>query len=208
MPQGVVDDLEAIEIEENDRALAFVSSSLLDCVAEQFAEQRTIGQPSQLVVSREISDALLGISSSGDVFDDRYVVEQRAICSAPHRARDANPKRGAVVTQIALFCRQRIDLACVKSLAVGVRDANIVRMRDLPHSELPQLLARIAQHVPELLVGPDEPAFLAYMRYANGCELDGARVANLALAQPILEGAPLCDVVDSTDDRCGLTILV
>ncbi len=70
MPQGVVDDLEAIEIDEDDRALALVSSSLLDRVAEQFAEQRSIGQTSQLVVSREITDALLGISPSGDVFDD------------------------------------------------------------------------------------------------------------------------------------------
>ncbi len=46
------------------------------------------------------------------------------------------------------------------------------------------------------------------MRYADGGELHGARVAKLAFPQPILEGAPLRDVVDCTDDRCGLTILV
>ena len=80
MPQGVVDDLEAIEIEEDDRALALVSSSLLDRVTKQFAEQRSIGQTSQLVVSREIPDTLLGISPSGDVFDDGDVVQQRAVC--------------------------------------------------------------------------------------------------------------------------------
>src|SRR5262249_52813012 len=63
-------------------------------------------------------------------------------------------------------------------------------------------------HVPESLVAPDEPALLVDMRDADGGELDRARVANLAFAQPILESATLRDVVDRADDRRGLTVLI
>ena len=195
VPQRVVHDLEAIEIEEDKRALTLVSSSLLDRVTKQLAEQRSIGQTGQLVVSRKIPDTLLGIPARGDVFDDGDVVQQRAVCAAPHRTRDANPECGAVLAQIALFRRQRIDLARVESFAVAVRDARVVRVRDLPHRELRELLARVPQHVPKPLVRPSEPASIVDMRYTHGGELHGARVASLAFPQPILERAPLRDVL-------------
>ena len=86
MPQRVVDDLEAIEIDEQHRAPALVALRGLDRVLQQLGEQRAIRQARQLVVRREVLDARLGISSRRDVLDDGDVVQQRAIGSAPRRA--------------------------------------------------------------------------------------------------------------------------
>ena len=83
---------------------------------KQLAEQRSIRQPGQLVVCREILDLVLGRFADGDVLDDRDVVQQRAVARAPRRGRDADPDRRAVLADVALFDRQRID-DCLRACA-------------------------------------------------------------------------------------------
>ena len=60
MAERIVDDLEAVEIDEQHRKLPLVAPRRLDGEMQQLVEHLAIGQPGQAVVRREIFDPLVG----------------------------------------------------------------------------------------------------------------------------------------------------
>ena len=77
----IVDDLEAIEIDEQHGDLAVVASRGLDReMCSNCAEHRAIRQPGEAVVRSEVLDALLRVLARGDVLDHRDVVQHLARC--------------------------------------------------------------------------------------------------------------------------------
>ena len=73
--ERVVDDLEAVEVDEQHRELAVVAPRRLDRQPEQLREHHAIRQAGEAVVRREVLDALLGALARRDVLDDRDVVQ-------------------------------------------------------------------------------------------------------------------------------------
>ena len=67
MTEGIVNDLEAVQVDEQHRKVALVAPRLLDLEVQHFAEHRPVGQRGELVVMREVLDALLGQLAHGDV---------------------------------------------------------------------------------------------------------------------------------------------
>ena len=69
--ERVVDDLEAVEVEEQDRgaALGVVALGAADRLVEAVEEEHAVGQPGERVVQRVVLQALLGLAAVGDVGD-------------------------------------------------------------------------------------------------------------------------------------------
>jgi len=87
VPQGVVDGLEMVKIEDHDCQLFPAPLCQAKRVFEAVVEQRTIGQAGKLVEMRQIFNALLISLFFGDVFLDCQVVCYPAISLAYRRDR-------------------------------------------------------------------------------------------------------------------------
>ena len=84
--EGVVDALEAVEVEQQHRGDAVGAPRPRERMVEVVAEQRPIGQPGQRVVPRLVAHLRLGPLQLGDVERDRHhvgdpagIVEQRRL---------------------------------------------------------------------------------------------------------------------------------
>ena len=69
--ERVVDDLEAVEVEEQHRgaALGVVALGAADRLVEAVHEQHAVREPGQRVVERVVLQAVLGLAAVGDVGD-------------------------------------------------------------------------------------------------------------------------------------------
>ena len=92
-PSGVVDVLEAVEIDEHYADASAAALGVSDCLREPLLQQQSIRQSGQRVARRQILQALFGLDARRHVLDegqDRYdaslVVEQtRVVPLAPDR---------------------------------------------------------------------------------------------------------------------------
>jgi hypothetical protein len=75
----IVDVLEAVEVEEQNRDAAAVAARAHDGVAQALAEQRAVGQSGQRVVVREVAQFLLGALAVGDVGEHADEMRARAL---------------------------------------------------------------------------------------------------------------------------------
>jgi hypothetical protein len=60
MAEGVVDELEAVEVDEQDRDAAAAALGAAEGVVEAVEEQRAVWQPGEGVVERLVGEARLG----------------------------------------------------------------------------------------------------------------------------------------------------
>ncbi len=82
MAEAVVDALEAVEIEIEQRQPAAMAAHALERLLELLAEQHAVRQARQRVVMREMRDAPFRLLALGDVLDDREQVLRRAVRGA------------------------------------------------------------------------------------------------------------------------------
>ena len=68
--ERVVDDFEAIEVEEEDRQPAVIALRVRQRDGQAVLEQQAVRQAGQRVVIREVLDLLFGVRPLGDVADD------------------------------------------------------------------------------------------------------------------------------------------
>ena len=61
MPEGVVDDLEAIEVKKHDRHQAVDTLGVDQRLLQAFEQQHAVGQLGEGVVKREVAQAFLGV---------------------------------------------------------------------------------------------------------------------------------------------------
>ena len=97
--ERVVDDLEAVEVEEEDGDAALAPARAPQRLAEAVEEQRAVGQPGERVVQRAVGELELGALALGDVARDAHHL-QRLAAGAAHGARRSSPatrssRRGA-----------------------------------------------------------------------------------------------------------------
>ena len=79
MAEGVVHDLEAIEIDEEDAEPPLMPALASHGAREQLTEERPVRQARHLVVRCQVLDPRLRFAPLGDVLDDRDVVDTAAV---------------------------------------------------------------------------------------------------------------------------------
>ena len=67
--EAVVDELEAVEVEEHERHAVVVTPGPAQCEFEAVHEQHPVGQPRELVVHRGVGQTLAHLATFGHVFD-------------------------------------------------------------------------------------------------------------------------------------------
>ena len=80
--QAVIDELEAVEIDEGDRDLGAVALRGENRLLQAVVEQRPVGQPGQRVVVGLLLDPGLVQLALGDVLDRAFVAAARAPSSS------------------------------------------------------------------------------------------------------------------------------
>ena len=68
MPQGIVDNLEAVEVQTHDRQSMFGSVAIFQGMGESFKKQQPVRQVGEQIVVRQIMQTFLGLHALGDVF--------------------------------------------------------------------------------------------------------------------------------------------
>ena len=79
MAQGVVDVLEAVEVEEEEGHALSIAFRMLDGAVEALAEEGSVGEGGEGVVIGQAVEPLLGLLELGDVRGDPHVVPRRPI---------------------------------------------------------------------------------------------------------------------------------
>ena len=84
MAEAVVDDLEAVEVEEQDggAALGVVALGAPDRLVEAVHEQHAVGEAGERVVERVVLEPALGLAAVGDVGDRADDPERAAVVVA------------------------------------------------------------------------------------------------------------------------------
>jgi hypothetical protein len=72
--EGVVDGLEAVQVEKEHGDPAAVADGMGEGLIETVLEQRAVGQPGQGVVLGEVGNARFGSLALGDVRKNRHIV--------------------------------------------------------------------------------------------------------------------------------------
>jgi hypothetical protein len=67
---GVVDRLEVIEVDEQQRAVVAMAAAVCQALAQAVEQEAAIGQVGERVDEGEVADRLLGFLAFGDVDDD------------------------------------------------------------------------------------------------------------------------------------------
>ena len=100
--ERVVDRLEAVEIEEHDRAGRLAAGRARQRLAEQLADPAAIGQAREHVHIGEVGQPLLGAADVGDVLADAAEALELAGHVDDRIARQADPARAAPRLQLHL----------------------------------------------------------------------------------------------------------
>ena len=142
----------------------------------------------------------LGLPARRDVLHDRDVV-QRAPCGvALHRDREVHPHGGAVLAEIALLDRERINLAGAQPGAHRVGDVLVVGVRDLLDRKVEHLLAAVAEKLAHPRVHVQVAPGVVDVGDADRRQLDRRCVALLALAQRRLRLRAQAELADLAAD--------
>ncbi len=72
MAERIVDGLEAVEVDQLQRDVALAATHGAKQAAELFVELNPVREPREVVIAREIGDALLGAFALGDILKDHH----------------------------------------------------------------------------------------------------------------------------------------
>ena len=189
MPERVVDHLELVEVDVEQRDRAAAPRGLLDGALEVLLEHRAIGQPGQRVVVGEVGDPLLRGLALGDVAD--RAEQHPAAVGVDARERDGDRELRAVLAHSheVRATQQRLNVLVVTQC----RPAGIVEHRPeaLGEQLVPwhphQVLAAVPEHhrrgtVHEhdapALVGADDAVGGALDDRAELCVATGSRLGS------------------------------
>ena len=101
--EAVVDELEAVEVDEQHRKLALVATRQREHVVEQLAEHHAVGQPGQAVVRGQVLNALLGLLARRDVARHAAVAREAAVVVEQRLAADADVAALAVSVDVGVL---------------------------------------------------------------------------------------------------------
>ena len=153
---AVVDVLEVVQVEEEQRNLLLRLLPDRDDVLELLLEERPVRKAGQRVVQRQLPELLLRLALRGDVEQVALQVERPVVVVTDDDAFVADPHDAAVLRDQAILDAQRI----VRGMGVGVRREHtiaIVRVQRA-HEEIrvgKPLVGRVAEQRLDLTAGED-----------------------------------------------------
>ena len=99
---GVVDALEVVDVDEQERELGVVQARMIQRNRELFLQGRSVGQAGEGVEVRKLADPGVGLQSGGDVLLNAVIAQQSTLSVSLGGERDLVPERrpvGSVVEQ-------------------------------------------------------------------------------------------------------------
>jgi len=129
--EGVVDGLEAVQVDEQHRQRAAAIARHLDGIGGLLAQQHPVGQAGEQVVMGQQFDALVGFALAGDVTEQHHEPRRQAIAAVqldqhlhPHAQAGL-----AVEAQVQLFRQAAAGDAQQRRLEVRARILGVQRQR-------------------------------------------------------------------------------
>ncbi len=183
MAEAVVDDLEAVDVDEHDRQPAAAAARAGERVLEAVVEQGAVGQPGQRVVQRLMRECVGGCLLDADVLDLGDEVQRHAVLPAHEPRRHRGPHRVPVGVQVALLGVPAVVAAVEHALEQRAALAQVLRRGDLRPGHAFQLLAGAPEHVAERGVDAREAAVGGGEAHADHGVLEARAEALLALAR-------------------------
>ena len=196
-PEGVVDDLEAVEVQEEDGEPLVVAVRLRHGERQAVVEEQPVGQVRQRIVKGEVLDLLLGPLALGDV--DRRALDDRQAAVGPLDEVLAleDPDEAAVLAlQAELVVGQGLALE-----ELGERGLPVLRLDvEVPGGLLEDFLARgVSEDAREGLVAVEDPALERRAVDAGEVALEEGAVPLLRETQGFFDLAAAADVGDRAD---------
>ena len=198
MAEAVVDHLEVVEVDEQDRDLPDVRNG--EQVGEHRHHRIAVGEIGQLVVRRGVGQPFGGAPLVGDVLDvgDR----QRHTVVLGDRHPRARPDELAIAAQVALVEQVRVGDAEFEAGALGGHGPQVVGMRDLADTDAHERLERPSEHVGERLVGVDDLAVVeTHERHPGGRRMERLLEAAARLLERDRTLLAVGDIVQDHDQR-------
>ncbi len=195
--EGVVDVLEAVEVDEQYRQRLVVAAGLVDGVAQVAVEHRPVRQIGQRVVIGQVLDVVLHFLALGDVAHQRQQVLAAVDVDRPHA--DFDRKGRAILAAVAALARDRRAGGQLAGqfleLPAGQVEVDILRRH------LQQLGAAVAQAFAAALVDVDEAALgVVHVKTVGRLLHQGAEV-RLAFAQGLFDLLALEKLADVAADE-------
>ena len=131
VPQAVVDELEAVEVEEHERHAVVVALGPAEGHLEAVHEQHPVGQAGELVVHGGVGQALSQLPAFGDVVDLADDVEGIAVLVAHAAGADVHPHVVAVGVDVALLQGVALDVADDEGVVLDGVGLPVVGVGDL-----------------------------------------------------------------------------
>ena len=189
--EGVVDGLEAVEVQQHQRELAVLTLGMGDGLMQAVAEVGTVGQTREGVVVGKIAIVLLGRAALGDILDDGDEMAGLALLVADHGHREIAPDHRAAFLDIAFFYAVGVDLALHQLVDPRQIHSDIIGMGHLLKGSAFKFLAGITQDLAQPLIHPDPAPIQPHMGNAHGGLFEGRPKAGLAFAQGFFGARPL-----------------
>ena len=152
MTERVVDQLEGVEVEVDDRVAGRAAPARGH--PDAIGEQRPVRQPGERVVQRLAREALLRLLAVGDVLDLAEQVADRPVAVVDRRDVQRDPDRVSLRVHVALLGPVAVALA-IDQVAEGVEiGVDVVGVGDLAEGLAEQLMLRVAGELAEGAVDP------------------------------------------------------
>ncbi|MEF8710022.1 MAG: hypothetical protein V5B38_14620 [Candidatus Accumulibacter propinquus] len=107
MAKGVVDVLEAVEVDEQYGQSALVAVRTLQCLVQTVAKQQPVGQTGQRIVMCLVIQLIVGVAQFGDVGEHPDIMREMPILVLDGADRQGLQKGLAVLSPVPEFARQR-----------------------------------------------------------------------------------------------------
>ena len=196
--EAVVDRLEAVEVEHEQRALGAVAPAARDVLGQRAIDAAAVEQPGERVVIGQVAQLVLEAAALGDVLDLHEHVDRRALVVAHDGGAQRDPHGVAVGVDDAqlgghaVVGQQRGEGLGGELLVVGVQQLLVAQRGEL--------LGRAAGDGGQRGVDALDAAVDADQRHADGGAVEGDLEAALGLAAGALGQALLGDVARDEDD--------
>ena len=144
--ETVVDELEAVEVEEQDRDVALGAFGARQRVREAVDEQQAVGEVGEVVVQRLVRERLLGALAVGDVAHLHEVVARVAVGVAHERHVDQHRDDAAVAPHHAVLALvERVRRRCSRRSMPPTRALALGRVEELERAPTEQPVAGCAR---------------------------------------------------------------
>ena len=197
MAEAVVDRLEVVEIDEQQRHRA--DGRPTEQLVDPRQQLRAVGQPGEVVVGRRPAQLIGDTLLLGDVFDVRD--RQRHTVVLGDRDASPGPDPAAVAAFVALVEQVGVGDPELEPGTVDGGGLEVVRMGDLPDAPPDEIVAGTLEHLGERAIGVDDRRVVETDQgHAGRCGVECLLEATAGLLEGPPAALPLGDV-DEAHDR-------